>query len=65
VKYTLAKSKKGKEFKVIFSHVQCSEEAYSGTLNLRTNYADRPTLRIYVLNEVSGDGISLGVKFLN
>ena len=48
VKYTIEEIKKGKTFKVTFSHIQESEEAYSGTLNLKTNYEDKPTLKIFV-----------------
>jgi hypothetical protein len=48
VKYTIEEIKEGKEFKVTFSHIQESEEAYSGLLILKTNYMDKPTLRILV-----------------
>ena len=48
VKYTIEETKEGKEFKVTFSHIQESEAAYNGILNLKTNYKDKPTLRIFV-----------------
>jgi len=48
VKYTIEETKEGKEFKVRFSHIQKSEEAYNGLLNLKTNYKDKPSLRIFV-----------------
>jgi len=48
VKYTIEEIKKGKQFKVIFSHIAESEEAYSGVLILKTNYKDKPRLRIFV-----------------
>ena len=48
VKYTIDEVLKGKTFKVTFSQVQKSDEAYSGLLILKTNYQDKPTLRIVV-----------------
>lgn len=48
VTYTIEETKKGREFKVIFSHIQESEEAYFGILSLKTNYEDKPTLKIIV-----------------
>ncbi|HMA85456.1 MAG TPA: hypothetical protein VKN73_07115, partial [Desulfosalsimonadaceae bacterium] len=48
VKYTIEETQKGKQFKVIFSHIAESEEAYSGVLILKTNYKDKPRLRIFV-----------------
>jgi hypothetical protein len=48
VKYTIDEIIKGKTFKVTFSQIQKSDEAYSGLLILKTNYKDKPTLRILV-----------------
>ncbi len=48
VKYTIDEIIEGKTFKVTFSQIQKSDEAYSGLLILKTNYKDKPTLRILV-----------------
>jgi len=48
VKYAIEETRAGKEFKVTFSHIQESEEPYSGYLILKTNYKDKPRLRILV-----------------
>jgi hypothetical protein len=48
VKYTIDEIIKGKTFKVTFSQIQKSDEAYSGLLILKTNYEDKPTLKILV-----------------
>ena len=48
VKYTIDEIIKGKTFKVTFSQIQKSDEAYSGLLILNTSYKDKPTLRILV-----------------
>ena len=48
VKYTIEETIKGKEFKVTFSPTLESEEAFKGVLTLRTNYKDKPILRIFV-----------------
>jgi hypothetical protein len=48
VKYTIEEIQKGKQFKVIFSHIAESEKAYSRVLILKTNYKDKPRLRIFV-----------------
>jgi len=48
VKYTIEEIRKGKAFKVTFSHIQETEKAYYGILNLRTNYKDKPALKITV-----------------
>ncbi len=48
VKYTIDEIIKGKTFKMTFSQNQKSDEAYSGLLILKTNYKDKPTLRILV-----------------
>ena len=48
VEYTIDEIIKGKTFKVKFHQVQKSDEAYRGLLILKTNYKDKPTLRILV-----------------
>ena len=48
VKYTIEETAKGKSFKITFSHIQESEESYTGILKLKTNYEDKETLTIYV-----------------
>ena len=48
VQYAIHEIIKGKTFKVTFHQIQESDEAYSGLLILKTNYTDRPTLRIFV-----------------
>lgn len=48
VSYTITEMIKGREFRITFSHKLESEESYSGALILRTNYADRPRVKIFV-----------------
>ena len=48
VQYTINEVIKGKTFTVTFHQIQKSDEAYNGMLILKTNYKDRPTLRIFV-----------------
>ena len=48
VEYTIDEIIKGKTFEIKFHQIRKSGEAYSGLLILKTNYKDKPTLRIRV-----------------